>query len=233
MSSHASEANSQAKQPSRSGNLSLETLLSDPPLLDDDWQLTAELRGVDRLVDRLRRVTAEPAHQSPSAGPHLSLGGVPIPSAMGRLQSSGDALPSPRRQKNNLVAWTLLSLGLATFVCGAVLLGWSFLENRADLWSIGMPLTLAGQAGLLVGLVLQLEGLWQSNRHTEATLTDLDGKLSQLRHATTMLSTTHSSPAQSFYVHMAEGASPQLLLADLKGQIDLLSQQMAVHQRGR
>jgi hypothetical protein len=48
-----------------------------------------------------------------------------------------------------------------------------------------------------------------------------------VRHATTLLTTTKNASAQSFYAHMAEGASPQLLLADLKGQLDLLAQQMA------
>ena len=78
---------------------------------------------------------------------------------------------------------------------------------------------------------MQLEGLWRSSRQTDQTLNQLDGQLSHLRHATTMLSTTHSTPAQSFYAHMAEGASPELLMADLKGQLDLLAQQMAARER--
>ena len=39
----------------------------------------------------------------------------------------------------------------------------------------------------------------------------------------TLLGTSHGSPAGSFYAHMARGASPQLLLADLKSQLDLLA----------
>ena len=125
----------------------------------------------------------------------------------------------------------MLALGLALFACGAVLLGWSFAAGRSDLWPIGLPLALGGQAGLIVGLVLQLEGLWQSNRRTEKTLGDLDDELGRVRHATTLLSTSKSASGQSFYAHMAEGASPQLLLADLKGQLDLLAQQMASGRR--
>ena len=122
-------------------------------------------------------------------------------------------------------------LGLATFACGAVLLGWSLVAERADLWPLGLPLALAGQAGLLVGLVLQLEGLWQSNHQTSRSLTQLDDELSRVRHATTLLTTSKNASSQSFYAHMAEGASPQLLLADLKGQLDLLAQQMAAKRR--
>ena len=118
-----------------------------------------------------------------------------------------------------------------TFMCGAVLLGWSFVAGRGELWSLGLPLTLAGQAGLVLGLILQLESLWQSNRDTSGTLNELDAQLRDLRHATTLLSTTHSSSAQSFYAHMAEGASPQLLLADVKGQLDLVASQLARSRR--
>lgn len=111
--------------------------------------------------------------------------------------------------------------------CGGVLLGWSLVTGRSELWNLGLPLALLGQAGLLVGLVLQLENLWQSNRETTHTLDELDEQLLELRHATTLLTTTHSTSAQSFYTHLAEGASPQLMLADLKGQLDLLAVKMA------
>ena len=114
-----------------------------------------------------------------------------------------------------------------TFVCGAVLSGLSFAAGQGELWNVGLPMVLTGQAALLLGLVFQLEGLWQSNRQTTRTLDELDSQLSDLRHTTRLLHTTHSSAAQSFYVHMAEGASPQLLLADLKGQIDMLAVKMS------
>jgi hypothetical protein len=213
----------------------LEQLLAGPPLPTEDWQLDAEVRDVTRLIDRLRRTTPnEPAAVVRSAPPvpYQPFSESPIPSAMGRMQALASQPPVVKPiEKSSFAAWLLLSLGLATFVCGSVLLGWSFAADRADLWSLGLPLTLAGQAGLILGLVMQLEGLWRSTRQTDQTLSDLDGQLSQLRHATTMLSTTHSTPAQSFYAHMAEGANPQLLMADLKGQLDLLAQQMAANQR--
>ena len=122
-----------------------------------------------------------------------------------------------------------MSLGLAAFACGAVLLVWSLVGGRDDLWPIGLPLALIGQAGLIVGLVFQLDGLWHTSRKTEHAIGQLDDELARVRHATTLLSTSRTSPAQSFYVHLAEGASPHLLLADLKGQLDLLAQQMSRH----
>jgi hypothetical protein len=121
----------------------------------------------------------------------------------------------------------LLSVGLMAFIFGGVLLTWSFVADRADLWRLGMPFALGGQAGLILGLVFQLEGLWRSNRTSDKTLTELDEKISELRHATALLTTSQSASAQSFYLHLAEGASPHLLLADVKGQLDLLAMRMA------
>ncbi|MCI0361432.1 MAG: hypothetical protein L0211_23360 [Planctomycetaceae bacterium] len=186
-------------------------------LPENDWELEADIRSVHRLVQSLKS-TSRIDLAVPIAGPHL-----PSP-ARARDETPPERAPAP--QKANLAAWSLLSLGLAVFACGAVLLGWSLAAGREDLWPLGMPLALAGQAALIVGLVLQLDGLWQTSRQTEKTLSELDDELSKVRQATTLLSTSHSGPSQSFYLHMAEGASPQLLLADLKGQLDLLAQQM-------
>jgi hypothetical protein len=187
-----------------------------PNIPADDWQLEADLRQVHRLVEELRRPGRVDEPVALVSAPHL-----PAPVAAAATKSAEPPA------KGNFWAWSLVSLGLATFACGAVLLGWSFAAGRDDLWPLGMPLALAGQAGLIVGLILQLDGLWQSNRRTEKTLGDLDEELGRVRHATTLLSTNRSTSGQSFYAHLAEGASPQLLLADLKGQLDLLAQQMA------
>jgi hypothetical protein len=129
--------------------------------------------------------------------------------------------------RGHTVSWLILSLGLAVIACGGVLLGWSVIGQRDDLWPVGMPLALIGQAALIVGLVLQLDGLSHNSRKTSEALSELDDELKNVRQATTLLSTSHTGGAQSFYFHLAEGASPQLLLADLKGQMDLLAQHMS------
>jgi hypothetical protein len=204
-----------------------------PPLPTEDWALEAELRGVERMLGALkparlatdctlRQDAAHPAHHH--EGRRAAEAAA---AADGSHQTATVGEPALSAARGHAVAWLALSLGLATFMCGAVLLAWSFLAGRGDLWPLGMPLALAGQAGLIVGLVLQLDSLWHNNRQTARVLGQLDGELKQVRQATTLLSSTHAGHAQSFYLHLAEGASPQLLLTDLKGQLDLLAQQMA------
>jgi hypothetical protein len=126
-----------------------------------------------------------------------------------------------------VLAWSALSFGVMALVFGGVLLAWSYWSGRPELWTLGLPFALGGQAGLILGLVLQLDGLWQSNHDAAAALTELDEQIDELRQATSLLATSHSGHAQSFYYHLAEGASPHMLLSDLKGQLDLLAMRMA------
>jgi hypothetical protein len=126
-----------------------------------------------------------------------------------------------------VLAFTAVGLGLAALLYGGVLLVWGYALARGDLWSWGLPLTIGGQAVLLLGLFMQLDRLWRDHRQTSESLDQLDDRLTDLKHTTSMLGTTHSSAAQSFYVHMADGASPELMLADLKGQLDMLALRLA------
>jgi len=188
----------------------------------EDWELEDELNEAQQLAASLG--AGDRAHSE------IRVDGSHLP---GRTRESTYVRPSSKMSKrlkstqSTFFSWCMLSLGMMAFVFGAVLTGWSFAEDRPDLWRLGLPFTLGGQAALIVGLVFQLDGLWRSNREAAETLDDLDSQLDELRHATSLLSTTHSSPAQSFYLHMADGASPNLLLADLKGQLDLLANRLA------
>ena len=126
-----------------------------------------------------------------------------------------------------VVTWLALALGTTGFVCGGILLGWSLVTGRQELWNIGLPVALVGQIALLVGLVLQLDRLWRDNREAAAKLDDVDEQLHDLKAATTLLGTAQGPAATTFYAHFAGGASPQLLLTDLKSQIDLLAMRIA------
>jgi hypothetical protein len=209
--------------------VSLEKLLRSAPLGEEDWALEAELRGVQRLLGSLKSRAPNSSALVSLHARHNSLAACHANSSeqLPETDVSSPAQSVAMQPRGHAAAWVILSLGLAVFACGAVLLGWSLVGQREDLWPVGMPLALIGQAGLVLGLILQLDGLWSSSRKTEQALSELDGELRTVRQATTLLSTSYSGGAQSFYLHLAEGASPQLLLADLKGQMDLLARQMS------
>jgi hypothetical protein len=127
-------------------------LLTAPAIPDEDWQLEADIRAVYRLLANLQTTTSDPEHELP----------LPVSQVVQR-QASEDEPTSPV----GLAAWTLVSLSAAALACGAVLLGWSVAAERPDLWQIGLPLAIGGQAGLLVGLALYLEGLWRARRENK------------------------------------------------------------------
>lgn len=208
---------------------------ANPPPIDlDDWETEEDLRRADMLVGRIRGQTGRTdsaASHHVVDGPHAAVRDwhAHLRARMGRREPDVD-LPAARPHRRRRVsAWPLLtmSLGVVALVCGAALLIWGHVEGRNDLWSLGLPITIGGQAVLLLGVVLQLHGLWCNTRETSESLDELDENLADLKHATTLLGTTHSSAAQSFYLHMAEGASPELMLADLKGQLDMLTLRLA------
>jgi hypothetical protein len=202
----------------------------EPPRLYDDWDFEDRLGHIGRVlaIDRSeanaslragssQTVRTDGSHQG-TAGPHRAPSRKRVPQ-----RTDGPAPPETAHPLLGFFTWTALSLGLMAFVCGGTLLGWSMIAGRQDLWTIGLPITLAGQIGLLAGLVLQLDRLWYDHRTTAAKLDHFDEELHDLKTAATNLGTAQSSPGSSFYAHLAGGAGPHLLLTDLKGQLDLLA----------
>lgn len=227
LNSHASEnapASSTASEDIASEQPALSETLHKPPQLDD-WNLDHDLAAVTRLMQTMRAEGAAASHSAPCSAEFTASAWRTMHTA--HVADNPGMTPRLRNKRSTLFAWPALMLGMMSFACGAVLLCWSFATGRNDLWTYGLPAVLAGQGLLVLGLVLQLDGLWQNHRETHETLGDLDRELAELRHATTILTTSQSAAGQSFYAHMAEGASPHLLLADVKGQLDLIAARLA------
>ncbi len=133
----------------------------------------------------------------------------------------------PKSSRLSLLAWPLVLLGVIAVSGGALLVGCSLVENRLDLWNRGLPILVVGQAVLLMGLIVQLERVGQNGRNAVRKLEQVDGQLQDLERAATRLNVTHGSASQAFYAHMADQTNPEMLLADLKGQLDLLTTTMS------
>jgi len=197
-----------------------------PPAYDS-WETEQRLRHIGRVLrPHIRPATKPAAEPKRKARVHAAHARTP-----GWHRKDRRQVPARVRQPSGdpgmaMVVWSAISLGVMLLACGGILLGWSVLGHRPELWSLGFPIAVAGQVILLFGLVIQLDRLWSHNRDAAAKLDAVDRQLHDLRSTTAMLGTTHSTPGIAFYSHMAGGASPQLLLADLKGQLDLLAMQM-------
>ncbi len=196
----------------------------------DEWELDQELRHIGRMVSlgnldhssdeshaQASVVRLDPPHDGPAAW-HT-------PPAPRRRPAKPKRKPGGTR---SALTWGILSLGTMAFVCGGILMGWSLLADRTELWEFGMPVALGGQIALLLGLVLQLDRLWHDSRHAADKLDDVDEQLHELKTTTTMLGTGHATPGSAFYAHLADGAGPDLLLHDLKGQLDLLAMKISM-----
>jgi len=198
---------------------------SAPPSAYDDWEFDEQLRHIGRVIGGQKGFgRQQTTHQRGVARldpAHAGLSGRHNPAS--RQSTSGQTAGGLTEFVLPFLTWTTLLLGIMALVCGGVLLGWSTVSGRQDLWTIGMPITLGGQIALLVGLILQLDRLWHDNRSTVAKIDQFGYQLHDLKTTTTMLGTSQHSPGGAFYSHLADGAGPQLLLSDLKSQLDLLA----------
>lgn len=189
----------------------------------EDWELDERFRRVQARVGRWKHhdAPAAPHSASPNRQPtwqvHQRHAAVP----------KRHARPSRRAKTSPLAARFMIGLGVMAIIAGGGLLGWSELEHRGELWNPGIAAIVAGQIGLLIGLALRLERVWQNGRDAIRKLDAVDSQLHRLERTTTLMCVNHGSAAQAFYAHMADEASPQMLVADLKGQIDLLASTMA------
>jgi len=207
----------------------------EPPPAYDGWELDEQLRHIERLLEIHKRDRAqhEAACQRELARLHATHGGPPGWHYPAAVKAKAAKRRSERSSSTETwlpaFTWTILSAGLMASVCGGVLLAWASVAGRQDLWTIGMPVGLGGQIVLVIGLILQLDRLWHDNRDTAEKLDHVGQRLHDLNNATTLLGTSYGST--SFYSHMAGGASPQLLLADLKSQLDLLAVKLGQEER--
>ena len=125
------------------------------------------------------------------------------------------------------MAWFVVGLGAVGLIAGVGLIAWSLATAQMMYWNLALGLALGGQGMLILGLVLVVSRLWRSSRFAASKLQDVHARLGQLQHAADALTATRSVSAPAFYADLVRGASPQVLLANLKGQVDQLATQLS------
>ena len=200
--------------------------------LHHEWELQDDVRAAQRLYRDLSGVT--PVSPIGSAYQHAGHDAVSQhwhsrsgPSSVASPLLMAPQAVSVTERGVRFVAWTAVCIGLMALICGAALLGWGYYGGRGELWAIGIPIAAAGQIALVVGLILQLDGLWQSYRQNAQDLGVLNYRLSDLRQTTTMANPPQSIPASPYHVPVADSTSTQATLADIKGRLDQISAKVA------
>jgi hypothetical protein len=79
---------------------------------------------------------------------------------------------------------------------------------------------------LIVGLTWMAIRLWRNGRRVNHQLQGVDRQLAELQYQTGVRLGTRSSSSTAFYDHFAQGASSQVLLANLRGGLDQLAKRM-------
>jgi hypothetical protein len=132
---------------------------SDQLAPESDWQIELEMAAVRQLVAFLDQ---HHAGEGASIVPSTTASGV-----AGNVRSGGATPGAPHRLSaqpetncnsaaTHWLAWTAIGPGAGLLACGSVLMIWSVLAHRDDLWSVGLPLAALGQGGLFLGLISQL-----------------------------------------------------------------------------
>jgi hypothetical protein len=191
-----------------------------PPKLDD-WQSRHKAR---RLGRELRR---------PGSASAISFGQLPTnPRRFDPPADLFDGDPTRittnvtpvvrRTQGGQAIAWLMVMAGLVALGGGLSGIGWSLAMNRSEYWNASIGLTLGGQGALIFGLVLVITRLWRNSRYASGKLQDVHTRLGELQRTAEALASSRGG-APAFYADLARGAPPQMLLSNLKGQVDQLA----------
>jgi hypothetical protein len=131
--------------------------------------------------------------------------------------------PPRRPEIGQFIAWLITFLGAVALASGLGTIGWSIAHGGTEIWDPAIGLTLAGQGILIFGLLLVVTRLWRNSRYASGKLQEVHTELGQLQRTADSLAGMRSGGAPAFYAELVRGASPQMLLTNLKGQIDQLA----------
>lgn len=203
-----------------------------PPLAGLDWKSNQASR---RLGRQLRRPTAERPTAIPPIQTKIRRFDTPqnllyesdanVVPAFTSFTAEPAQMPVPQArhaEASQVVTWLIVFAGVLALTGGLGLIGWSIGNGELRYWNEAIGLTLGGQGLLIFGLVLAVARLWRNSRYASNKLQDVQNRLTQLQHTADAL-TAMRGGAPTFYADLVRGASPQALLANLKGQLDQLA----------
>lgn len=171
-----------------------------------------------RLPDEDWPVLTMPAPSAPLT--RESLGPRFILDQPSEAESREDRRVNRRRRRTTRWCAALLLMGVSMFTAGAILIAMSFRNDGQQLWNIGAPLAMAGQGLFLVGLILQLDILWQQGNDTKSTLQRLDRYVAS---DTAMAAKSQEKNSNDTGAGRADAPQTERFLAELKHRLDMIN----------
>ena len=200
----------------------------------DDWPAQQRMRSVARELKR-PNIAAKTSAGTPSLARHRfeppqdffgQFAPTPLPSIApaGTQATPNAAQQAQNSESSQIVAWLIVVAGILSLGSGLGLMAWSLSTKTMTYWNLGFGLTLGGQGTLILGLTLVVSRLWRHSRYAATKLQDVHSRLGQLQQTAEVLTTMRSGGgAPAFYAELARGASPHMLMTNLKGQLDQLA----------
>ena len=184
-------------------------------------QSNEKLRWIDRQLHRSYRsdlaVEVAPRLREPVAS-------VTPPPVMATTQRTQD---EPKSKTTSWLLSLLLGVGVIGFCSGLGLLAWSTAFHLPQLWQRGMTLTIGAEGLLILSLAWMAARLWHNSRRVNRQLHGVDRQLAEIEQITGTLAGSQQPTSQHFYHHANQAASPHMLVANLRGQVDLMSARLA------
>jgi len=208
-----------------------QTASSAAPFRTDDWAARQRVRTAVRELRRPNPTAANPTIAAdrrrfdPPLDLFSQLDQATTPTIVTTASQSFAPELASRQTSNGgqVVAWIVVMLGVLGLVGGIGLIAWSLSSAQMLYWNYAVGLALTSQGMLIFGLVLVISRLWRSSRHSAAKLHEVHARLGQLQQTSETIATTRSGGAPAFYADLVRGASPHVMLANLKGQVDQLA----------
>ena len=206
---------------------------SPAPFRGNDWAARQRVRNVAR---ELRRPNPAAIHATNRVATDRMRFDPPHDLFVHLEQATTPGLASPTlmpistaaQQKHNnsagqLLAWLIVVAGTLVLSSGIGLIAWSLSNRQMQYWYLALGLAIGGQGALVLGLVMLVTRLWRSSRYAATKLQDVHARLGQVQQAAEAWNANRASTAPAFYADLVRGASPHIMLANLKGQVDQLA----------
>lgn len=203
----------------------------DPPLDPDDFDWDQNIKTLRALTAEIAPSLAnrEPIASSIAGDDALRTASKSSGRKIRRIDREHAPAHARHRSFGAALTWLVIWCSATAVVAGVVVVGWAIQHARTDLSVQGQWIAGAGLAGFLIGILMQLERIWHVSRRALDRIDELDDRLARFEESS-LLRPRNEASSHLSYGHLVDGATPHIMLADIKSQLDLLTLKLSNRQ---